>query len=330
MIGRNFVMRLVRDNRWVNPAVRTVLKQMLRWGWPVRQLSNRYRAYGNLPISIHGAQFVMHSTGDDLIANELFYGYDYEAQEFHLLAKLLLRSNVFVDVGANTGAYSLFASSLYPELSIYSFEPNPANCERFLCNIDLSGARNINLSQQAVGASRGKVGFALPAHEGISATSSAVAAFSAAFASVPGRTVQVPLTTLDEALSDVTITPADVIKIDVEYYEVAVLQGAIKILRYKRPVVLIELLTYQDLTTQFPSMKGKISQSHILDIFAIFESVGYFGYCLEGDTLRRLRSPNEVSYRNAVFVPAELPRDRYEISTFVREFSPTAFGSSPT
>lgn len=37
--------------------------------------------------------------------------------------------DVFFDIGANVGVYSLYAASLYPEMKIYAFEPMEANYE---------------------------------------------------------------------------------------------------------------------------------------------------------------------------------------------------------
>jgi len=51
--------------------------------------------------------------------------------------------NVFFDVGANVGVYSLYAAYLYPKSRIYAFEPVYTNYMRLLENINLNLFDNI-------------------------------------------------------------------------------------------------------------------------------------------------------------------------------------------
>jgi len=59
--------------------------------------------------------------------------------------------DVFFDVGANVGVYSLFASSLYPEMTIWAFEPMKANYAALIQNIEMNGFHNIKAFRQAIG-----------------------------------------------------------------------------------------------------------------------------------------------------------------------------------
>jgi FkbM family methyltransferase len=58
---------------------------------------------------------------------------------------------VFFDVGANVGVYSLYAASLYPDMLIYAFEPVIANFRRLTENVELNGFDNIHCFNVAVG-----------------------------------------------------------------------------------------------------------------------------------------------------------------------------------
>ncbi len=59
-------------------------------------------------------------------------------------------NSIFIDVGANIGAYSLYAASLYPEMKIFSFEPLKPNHQSLLENIILNQFGNIIPLNQAV------------------------------------------------------------------------------------------------------------------------------------------------------------------------------------
>jgi FkbM family methyltransferase len=67
--------------------------------------------------------------------------------------------DVFFDVGANVGVYSLFAASLYPEMMILAFEPMKANYEALRENIRMNGFSNIYPIRAAIGRERAFVNF---------------------------------------------------------------------------------------------------------------------------------------------------------------------------
>ena len=60
-------------------------------------------------------------------------------------------NDVFFDVGANVGVYSLFAASLYPEMTIWAFEPMKANYAALIQNIEMNRYHNIKAFRQAIG-----------------------------------------------------------------------------------------------------------------------------------------------------------------------------------
>ncbi|HQS53425.1 MAG TPA: FkbM family methyltransferase, partial [Daejeonella sp.] len=79
------------------------------------------------------------------IYNEIFVekSYDYP----HLKAY----QPVIIDIGANTGLFSLRMKQLYPESSLYSYEPFLKNFEQLEQNINLSKLRNIEIFQKGIG-----------------------------------------------------------------------------------------------------------------------------------------------------------------------------------
>jgi len=60
-------------------------------------------------------------------------------------------NDVFFDVGANVGVYSLFSASLYPEMTIWAFEPMKANYAALIQNIEMNRYHNIKAFRQAIG-----------------------------------------------------------------------------------------------------------------------------------------------------------------------------------
>lgn len=92
-----------------------------------------------------GGSFIVKDFMTLYIFNEIFVekSYDYP----HLTAN----HPVIIDIGANTGLFSLRMKQLYPESSLYSYEPFLKNFEQLERNINLSNLRNIDIFQKGVG-----------------------------------------------------------------------------------------------------------------------------------------------------------------------------------
>ena len=68
----------------------------------------------------------------------------------------LRENDVFVDVGANCGAYSLFAArNVGPNGRVIAIEPMPEMLKRLRYNIAVNGFRNIEVVPTAVGPEAG-------------------------------------------------------------------------------------------------------------------------------------------------------------------------------
>ena len=90
-------------------------------------------------------------------SNDLFIGsgikraQQYEPHVTKALRNLLKPGDVFVDVGANIGYFTLLASTLVgPSGNVISFEPNPNNCELLRRSLTQNNVANVRLHQNAV------------------------------------------------------------------------------------------------------------------------------------------------------------------------------------
>jgi len=128
--------------------------------------------------------------------------------------KALRPGDTFVDVGANIGLYALAAANrVGPNGRVIVCEPDPVNLRLLRGNITVSKlSSRVEVIEAAIGASSGRIAFTT----GNGVLSAVASGTSAGNASVR-------LATLDEILPN---RRADVLKIDVEGYEEAVLRGA--------------------------------------------------------------------------------------------------------
>jgi FkbM family methyltransferase len=159
----------------------------------------------------------------------------YEKTELDLLEKIQLKSNsVFWDVGANVGLYSVIFSKLNPNWKIYSFEPNYKVHDKFFKNVHFNSCRNINLEPFALGSSKGSstlvVNSIRPGTSKIDFNPKPFASYET-IATITG----------DELFLTGKIQAPDFIKIDVEGYELDVLNGLNLTISSFKPVLSIEV-----------------------------------------------------------------------------------------
>lgn len=76
----------------------------------------------------------------------------HEREEFKFVSERLYPGATFVDIGANSGVFCVFASkSVDDGLQIVAFEPNPVVVERLRYNLKINNIHNQHISQIAVG-----------------------------------------------------------------------------------------------------------------------------------------------------------------------------------
>ena len=137
----------------------------------------------------------------------------YDYNNMTLLKRVLVHGGVFVDVGANVGAYSLVASEQSRAI-VLAYEPHPATFALLQDNLQRNSRKNVIASCAAVGDESGVLG--ISDTPGSSTTHVASAD--------DGAVIQVPVVRLDVELERRELS-ADAIKIDVEGFEYPVLRG---------------------------------------------------------------------------------------------------------
>lgn len=159
-----------------------------------------------------------------------------ESEENAVFFKLLNKRDVFFDIGANVGWYSILAG-LYGE-SCYAFEPIPATCNQLKKNIELNNLRNVKTFELGLAEKNGQAEFYY--HKQASGASSRrnLDYFSDGKAMI----TECAISTLDQVCKKERIQQLNLIKIDVEGGELFVLQGGIETLKRHRPFILCEML----------------------------------------------------------------------------------------
>jgi FkbM family methyltransferase len=165
-----------------------------------------------------------------------FYGHYHERYEADLVQQLLSGDDVFWDVGANVGYFTLVAATaLANRGQIVAFEPGKNAYERLTENIALNSYQNIQTFPLAVTDREGEAVLHLLGDIADSSASLYQAGDTQAGQEVC-RTVA-----LDHFLDSEGLRPPDLIKLDAEGAELAVLQGAQGLLAASPPLWLMEM-----------------------------------------------------------------------------------------
>jgi FkbM family methyltransferase len=172
---------------------------------------------------------------DSYVGNAiLVYGEYGQIEAEFLLSLLSLRPGAVVEVGANIGSHTVpLAKALaLQKRELIVFEPQPFLFQNMCANLALNAIGNVRAWPFACAERSGTLYFRAQNYRA-----------AGNFGGVSMRqtaepdSIAVPAVTLDEMLSETTIS---LMKIDVEGFELLVLQGAQKILQQSRPVLYLE------------------------------------------------------------------------------------------
>jgi FkbM family methyltransferase len=179
---------------------------------------------GERTISLFGQK--MRLDISEHIQRNIYLGV-FERMETGLVSAWLKPGMVFVDVGANVGYYSLLAASLVgAQGRVVAVEPSPYAYQRLKQTITSGNLPNIAAVQLALGSANTTLDLPMPSETGW--------IHSPSFFSDDVAKVNVKVRKLDDCMDEWGISVVDLIKIDVEGFELEVLRGAESSLRSGR------------------------------------------------------------------------------------------------
>ena len=196
--------------------------------------------------------FVMFNNADDVVAAHYLYAgpASFERETLRLWVHLARQANFIFDVGAFTGVFSLAAVAAHPTCFVMAFEPSSVTYSRLLVNISANGFdARIAPVWSGLGKENGKLDLHHPS--GVYVLSSDES-FVTDRIGEPWFSEAVPVLTLDHLLAnqdrlrtqiiiDSDFSSVDLIKIDVEGFELDVLEGMRGAFGRDRPTAIIEV-----------------------------------------------------------------------------------------
>jgi len=177
---------------------------------------------------------------------EVLWKGNFESAERSFVVAYLRPGMRVINVGANVGLYAVMASVLVrPGGEVHAFEPSAVSYSRFLRNLELNGCRNVTARRAALSNVRGQLLLRVdpqhPSYDG----HRFVEEVSVAGTLLPSDEI-VEATTLDDYMTEQPGHNIDLIIMDVEGAEFAVLQGSIETLARANPTMLLECSKHQE------------------------------------------------------------------------------------
>lgn len=212
---------------------------------PLDKFYRDFKILGQFQVEIGGGQYFKMIGYGGQIENETFWKglfKSFENDTGWIFKELCKYSNTIVDIGANTGIYSLIAKSINSNTEIFAFEPAEGTYYKLLKNNQVNDF-DIVCEKIALSNHNGKsVFYDVPDKNQTSA-------------SLSGRKLknwdgynglineyEVLVQTFDSYVKEKNIQNVDLVKIDVEMHEPEVLQGMIESIKHFKPYILVEVL----------------------------------------------------------------------------------------
>jgi FkbM family methyltransferase len=214
----------------------------------------------------------------------LIYCDDFEKGERHFVNAFLSAGDVFVDVGANIGLFSLIAANRVGDLgTVYAFEPSGKTFHRLRENTELNNFHNVQCFQFALSDESGEFPF-YTSEDGFDAWNSI--ARPIAGNSFTKEFIQ--CVTWDRfARLHQLVGRVAMIKIDVEGWESRVLEGARESFsREDAPLLQVE----------FTDEASTSAGSSCKNLYQLLENLGYRMFSYDSSRRELIHDPLRVSY----------------------------------
>jgi FkbM family methyltransferase len=198
-----------------------------------KNLIPKYEKEAFILETIHGIQLLINPSEDIGIEENLYRFGTYEKGILNFIEKNLKQDQVFLDVGANIGLMSCFASKVLRESGkVLAVEANPKTREILHYNLKLNSCNNVSVFPLGLGNEQGKALF----FENWEVNRGGASFLNQSSSENQG--IEVEISTIDKLFED---QPIDIIKIDVEGFELNVLQGGIASIEKHKPILIIEV-----------------------------------------------------------------------------------------
>ena len=179
--------------------------------------------------------FYMLLTPSEHIQQQLFWYGHYEKTLGDLVKKILKPGDVFLDIGANIGYFSMLAANKEPTSKIFSFEPVRKLFQKLEENILVNNMSNITAVNIAIGDTDEEKELFISAADNLGMSSFQPPE------NYSGKKEIVKVVSIYRWFKTAGLSRIDLVKLDIEGSELAALKGMQEVLQNFKPVVIAEI-----------------------------------------------------------------------------------------
>ena len=207
------------------------LRYVRLYGSPIRIGNYWIKRLSNQTVQIVDIQGSLMELNlkDKGINSDLFIDRIREPQATKYVQQIMQPWWNIIEIGANIGYYAMMEGRLVKH--VYAIEPGPSNYQQLVSNVKLNKYMNIETFPLAIGDHNGEMGFEI----------AKACNWSRIAVDETTENVKVQMQTLDSFVRDHKIAHVDYLRMDVEGYEFAIIQGARKTIERDRPDMFIEV-----------------------------------------------------------------------------------------
>ena len=244
-------------------------------------------------ITNYQGKILIKTNLSDHIESQIFWQDVQEGDrgEVALMKKILNDGDVFIDIGANVGVFSLIAAAHNQNGQIHAFEPYSYHYNRLKQNVSINNFQNIAINCLALSDTHSKLDLFIP-----NTNNTGMASLFADTDHYSNyKKEKVFVTTLDIYAKAKQLQRLDLIKLDVEGAELKVLKGCKTLINRHNPLIMMEV----------NKEHLKRAECSYLDVLNFFNTYNYNIYKINhnGKLSRILSEENLSAHQNIFCLP---------------------------
>ena len=243
-----------------HPAVNKILRSLSKALSPILPDSLMIAPSGVIKITGPEGKSIKIKTNQTSYISHLLFWKGYKSFEYtEIFISLIKKINVFYDIGANIGYYSLIAASENKNILVVGFEPASGPLYYFRENVKLNNFENISIEDIALSDKEGEIQFYEVKNNKYAYLEHNLAGESNAGSKTTHRNfvpVSVATITLDNYVQQTAEKNIDLIKMDTEGTENLILEHSDMVLSQMKPIIICETL-FQTIETELEKIFKK-------------------------------------------------------------------------
>ena len=229
-----------------NKHVNKILRNLNRILKPILPEKIKLPPSGIIRFKNNLGQVLNIKTNQTSYITQLLYWEGYQNFEYtDIFIKLIKKINVFYDIGANIGYYSLLAEIENKNIKVIGFEPANGPLFYFRENIKINKFKNIRVESLALSDKEGEITFYEIRNKKYTYLEHNLAGEGNSGSKTSGRNfvpISVKTTTLDKYVENSKEANIDLIKMDTEGTEHFILENSDNVLKLMKPIIICETL----------------------------------------------------------------------------------------